>query len=406
MNSGNYLEKLLDGGDVKWTVLGDERFVEVANAARRPVKALLREPGDTPYYGANNIQDYVDGHTHDGEYVLIAEDGSASLENYSLQYAKGKFWANNHVHVVRGKKGLNTKFLYHYLSVVDFIPFLPNKDRSKLTKGEMVKIPLPIPCPDNLQKSLEIQAEIVRILDAFTSLTAELTAELTARKKQYNHYRDQLLRFEEGDLEWRTLGDVTKKWYSGGTPTAGKPEYYDGGDIPWLRTQEVKFSDIESTEVKITQKALENSAAKWIPANCVIIAISGATAGRSAINKIPLTTNQHCGCLEIDSARALYRYVFHWVSFNYENIKALGQGARGDLNSSIIKGFKIPIPYADDHEKSLAEQARIVAILDKFDTLTNSITEGLPREIELRHKQYAYYRDLLLSFPKPDEVEA
>jgi type I restriction enzyme S subunit len=94
------------------------------------------------------------------------------------------------------------------------------------------------------------------------------------------------------------------------------------------------------------------------------------------------------------------------VSFNYENIKALGQGARGDLNSSIIKNFKLPIPYADNSEKSLAEQARIVAILDKFDALTNSITEGLPREIALRQKQYEHYRDLLLSFPKPNEVEA
>ena len=205
-------------------------------------------------------------------------------------------------------------------------------------------------------------------------------------------------------MEWKPLGDVTKKWYSGGTPTAGKPEYYEGGDIPWLRTQEVKFCDIESTEIKITQAALSNSAAKWIPKNCVIIAISGATAGRSAINKIPLTTNQHCGCLEIDSSKALYRYVFHWVSYNYENIKALGQGARGDLNSSIIKDFKLPLPYADDPEKSLAEQARIVAILDKFDALTNSISEGLPREIELRQKQYEYYRDMLFSFPKPQGV--
>lgn len=206
--------------------------------------------------------------------------------------------------------------------------------------------------------------------------------------------------FNEGEMEWKTLGDVTKKWYSGGTPTAGNPEYYQGGDIPWLRTQEVKFSDIERTEIKVTQAALDNSSAKWIPANCLIIAISGATAGRSAINKIPLTTNQHCGCLEIDNSKALYRYAFHWVSYNYENIKALGQGARGDLNSTIIKNFKFPIPFSDDPEKSLKEQARIVSILDKFDTLINSITEGLPREIELRQKQYEYYRDLLFNFPK------
>ncbi|EOX8369621.1 restriction endonuclease subunit S [Salmonella bongori] len=400
----SYLEKLLDGAEVEWKFLGDASFFEIANNGRKPVKSSLRVAGKTPYYGANNIQDYVDGYTHDGEYVLIAEDGSASLECYSIQYTTGKFWANNHVHVVRGKSGVSSRFLYHYLHIVNFIPFLTGGVRAKLTKGQLVEIPVPIPYPNNPEKSLAIQSEIVRILDTFTALTAELTAELSTRKKQYNYYRDQLLSFNEGQVEWKTLGDVTKKWYSGGTPTAGKAEYYDNGDIPWLRTQEVKFSDIDSTEIKITQAALKNSAAKWIPENCVIIAISGATAGRSAINKIPLTTNQHCGCLEIDDTKALYRYVFHWVSFNYENIKSLGQGARGDLNSTIIKNFRLPIPYATDPDKSLEEQARIVEILDKFDTLTNSITEGLPREIELRQKQYEYYRDLLFSFPKTEAV--
>jgi type I restriction enzyme S subunit len=197
----HYRDQLLsfEDGDVEWTVLGDERFVEVANYARRPVKASLRVPGETPYYGANNIQDYVDGYTHDGEYVLIAEDGSASLGNYSVQYATGKFWANNHVHVVRGKQGLNTRFLYHYLRIVDFIPYLPNKDRSKLTKGEMIKIPLAIPCPEDPEKSLEIQAGLVRVLDKFDALTDSLTEglprEIALRQKQYEYYRDLLLSF-------------------------------------------------------------------------------------------------------------------------------------------------------------------------------------------------------------------
>ena len=406
MSSLTFMEKLLGGAEVEWKALGDEDFASVANRGRKPVKASLRLPGETPYYGANNIQDHVDGHTHIGEFVLIAEDGSASLENYSIQYVTGNFWANNHVHVVRGKSGLNTRFLFHYLCIVNFIPYLSGGGRAKLTKGKMLGIQIPIPCPEDPEKSLAIQTEIVRILDAFTELTTELTTELAARKKQYNHYRDQLLTFEDGDVEWRTLGDITTKWYSGGTPTAGTREYYEDGDIPWLRTQEVKFYDIGATKVKITPFAMKNSSAKWIPENCVIIAISGATAGRSAINKIPLTTNQHCGCLNIDSKKALYRYVFHWVSFNYENIKALGQGARGDLNSTIIKNFKLPIPYPNDPEKSLAEQARIVAILDKFDVLTNSISEGLPREIELRQKQYAYYSDLLLNFPACAEASA
>ena len=198
------------------------------------------------------------------------------------------------------------------------------------------------------------------------------------------------------------MGDISLKVSSGGTPLSTRADYY-GGDIPWLRTQEVLFNDIVDTEIKITKLGLENSSAKWISANCVIVAISGATAARSAINKIPLTTNQHCCNLEINPECANYRYVFHWVGKEHDKLKALGQGARADLNSGIIKNYPIPIPFPTDPAKSLAEQARIVSILDKFDALTNSISEGLPREIELRQKQYEYYRDMLLTFPKAAE---
>ena len=187
-----------------------------------------------------------------------------------------------------------------------------------------------------------------------------------------------------------SLGEIALKVYSGGTPQANNPKYY-GGDIPWLRTQEVRFVDIFDTEMRITPAALSNSSAKWIPANCVIIAISGATAGRSAINKIPLTTNQHCCCFEINPEKANYRYVFHWVSCQYQEIKALGQGARADLNTSIIKNYPIALP-------PLEEQNRIVEILDKFDALVNDISVGLPAEIKMRRQQYEYYRNKLLTF--------
>ena len=168
-----YLEKLLEGVEVVWSTLGNEDFVEIANSGRKPVKASDRIQGENPYYGANNIQDYVDGFTHNGSFVLIAEDGTASVENYSIQWAAGKFWANNHVHVIKGKDNLNSRFLFHYLKTVNFIPFLSGGDRAKLTKGKLVEIPIPIP-------PLEIQQKIVAILDSFTEHTAELTAELTA----------------------------------------------------------------------------------------------------------------------------------------------------------------------------------------------------------------------------------
>ncbi|MCO7252176.1 restriction endonuclease subunit S [Pseudoalteromonas sp. Ps84H-4] len=422
MSHLSYIEKLLDGVEVVWLPLGEIGQFIRGNGLQK--KDFIETGFPAIHYG----QIYTKyGLSADETFTYISEELAKKLrkaERNDLLLAttsendddvvKPLAWLGNQS-AISGDMMLfrheqNVKYLAHYFLTEAFQAqkrkYITGAKVRRVSSGDLSKIVVPIPCPDNPEKSLAIQAEIVRILDAFSAMTAELTAELNMRKKQYNYYRDQLLSFDlsadhagEGEVEWKTLGDVTKKWYSGGTPKAGNPEFYEDGDIPWLRTQEVKFADIFDTDVKVTPAALQNSSAKWIPENCVIIAISGATAGRSAINKIPLTTNQHCGCLEIDDKKALYRYVFHWVSFNYENIKALGQGARGDLNSTIIKNFRLPVPYANDPAKSLAEQARIVAILDKFDTLTTSLQKGLPREIELRQKQYEYYRDLLLSFP-------
>ncbi len=423
MSGMNFLEKLLDEATVEWKTLGE--VAKIYGGLTGKIKSDF-DGGNAKYITYRNIFFNIDVNFNALESVKVSDSESqhevkygdvlftgssetadeAGMSSSVTTKLEGSVYLNSFSFGVRfnADTPLAPEFS-KYLFRSHFMRSQISKTASGVTrfnisKERFKKIQIPIPCPDNPDRSLAIQAEIVRILDTFTALTAELTAELTDRKKQYNYYRDRLLTFEKGEVEWKTLGDISLKSYSGGTPTAGTSEYYDGGTIPWLRTQEVRFSDIEETEVKITPSALKKSAVKWIPENCVIIAISGATAGRSAINKIPLTTNQHCCCLEIDAEKVLYRYVFHWVSLNYENLKGLGQGARGDLNSGIIKGFKIPIPYAGDSQKSLAEQARIVAILDKFDTLTYSISEGLPREIALRQKQYEYYRDLLLSFPQ------
>lgn len=412
MSSVNFLSKLLDGVAVEWTALGDERFVEVANAARRPVKASLRISGETPYYGANNIQDYVDGYTHDGEYVLIAEDGSASLENYSVQHATGKFWANNHVHVVRGKQGLNSKFLYHYLRVVDFIPYLPNKDRSKLTKGEMIKIPIPIPCPENPKKSLKIQAEIVRILDNLTELTAELTAdlaaELIARNRQYNQYRDHLLSFEKGDVEWKPLGEIGE-FIRGKRFT--KADFVEDG-IPVIHYGEIytRYGAFAGQAFSQVREDLANSL-RYAISGDVVIAGVGETV--EDVGKAVAWIGTERVAIHDDSYAFRHpmnpkfvSYVMQTAAFIDEKAKHV---SRGKVNRLLINGLqkvKIPVPFPDDADKSFAEQARIVAILDKFDALTNSIRVGLQREIELRQKKYEYYRNLLLSFPNPHEVGA
>ena len=286
---------------------------------------------------------------------------------------------------------------------------------------------------DNIAKAiitvppLDVQNRIVNVLDNFEKICSDLNiglpAEIEARQKQYEYYRDKLLTFAETGntilsraeqsraeqsraeqsraliklLQYVfgyavvSLQDVVKNSCSGGTPKKGVSEYYEDGNIPWLRTQEVVFRDICKTECFITESAVKNSAAKWIPENCVIVAISGATAGRCAINKIPLTTNQHCLNLEVDPEMALYRYVYYCICAKQEELLAKKEGARGDLNSTRILSLQIDLP-------SIEKQKRIVSILDRFDAICNDLTSGLPTEIEARQKQYEYYRDRLLSF--------
>ena len=156
------------------------------------------------------------------------------------------------------------------------------------------------------------------------------------------------------------------------------------------------LNDYKVKNIKFTDEAIQNSSAKLIPSNCVIVAMYGATAAKVAINKIPLTTNQACCNLEINPSIALYRYVFHWLSREYLNLKALGQGSQSNINAQIIKNYPIPIP-------PLSEQQRIVDILDRFDALVNDLSAGLPAEIEARRKQYEYYRDTLLTFKRKAE---
>ena len=344
------------GGPVR-IFAGGQTVADVAEDAV-PAKDIIREPS-----------------------IIVKSRGNVGFTYYEGPFShKSELWS-----YTLSDPDIEQKFVYYYL--------LTKADGlQEIARATSVKLPqlgvrdtdtLRIPVPP-----LEVQQEIVRILDNFT----ELEAELEARQLQYAYFRDSLLTFpEESGVLWSTLGEVSTRVSSGATPLAGSPEYYDAGTIPWLRTQEVRFVDIWDTDLRITEKALKETAVKWIPANCVIVAISGATAGRSAVNRIPLATNQHCCNFEIDPIQANYRYVFYWVRSQYERIKALGQGARSDLNTGIIKSVGIPIP-------PLAEQERIVAILDKFDVLVNDISVGLPAELVARRKQYEYYRDRLLTF--------
>lgn len=290
--------------------------------------------------------------------------------------------------LVRSSKE-NNRYLFHLFQSGQFqnklAKITSNTGQTKYNKTNLKKIRIPIP-------PLEIQEKIVQILDKMTEYVTELTSELTSRKKQYSYYRDKLLSFEDElyQVEWKTILDVSKKVTSGGTPDRSNSLYY-GGSIPWLRTQEVDFREIYGTELSITEEGLANSSAKWIEKNAVIVAMYGATAAKVGITKIPLTTNQACCNIEVDEYIANYRYVYHWLTYNYEALKSMGQGSQSNINAGVIKSFKIPVP-------SLEIQSRIVQVLDNFDMVCNDLNIGLPKEIELRQKQYEYFREKLLTF--------
>ena len=113
---------------------------------RVPVAANLRIPGNTPYYGANGIQDYVEGYTHDGEYILVAEDGASDLKNYPVNYVNGRIWVNNHAHVLQGKEKIaNNKFLSYAMRLADIESVLVGGGRAKLNADIMMNLDIAIP---------------------------------------------------------------------------------------------------------------------------------------------------------------------------------------------------------------------------------------------------------------------
>lgn len=398
-NLEELIEKLCPDG-VEYKYLADAVTIK---RGVRLIKKELKDNAKYPVYQNSLIPlGYYDDYNCEANKTMIITAGAAG----DIVYSNTRFWAADDCFYFICNRYMDDKFLYYVLMSQQ------REIYSKVRKASIPRLPriviekLKLPVPP-----LEVQREIVRILDNFTFLTTELAAklaaELAARQKQYEYYRDLLLTFKpnestilnertnelelSGAIRWMKLGDICLHSCSGATPKKSNSEYYVGGTVPWIRTQNVTFNNIYSVDSFITEQAVQETAAKWIPENCVIVAISGASAGRCAINKIKATTNQHCLNMEIDSSKALYKYVFHCLCNQYEELLSKKQGARGDLNSSLILETMIPVP-------PLKQQQRIVDILDRFDTLCNDISVGLPAEIEARQKQYEYYRDKLLTF--------
>jgi type I restriction enzyme S subunit len=286
----------------------------------------------------------------------------------------------------------NVKYLAYFFQTGAFQvqkgKYITGAKVRRVSSSDLAKIIIPIPYPDNPKKSLEIQTEIVRILDTFTGLTSELTtnltSELNARTKQYNYYRNQLLSFEENEAEWKVLGgiaenlDSMRKPITSGLRESGEIPYYGASGI----VDYVKDYIFDGDYLLVSEDGA-NLLARSTP---IAFSVSGK-----------FWVNNHAHILKFNTY-AERRFVEFYLN-SIDLTPYISGAAQPKLNQRNLNSIRVPSP-------SLAEQARIVAILDKFDTLTTSLSEGLPREIQLRQQQYEYYRDLLLSFPRPEATAA
>ena len=265
----------------------------------------------------------------------------------------------------------------------------------EVTPDTLKSIQLPVP-------PLEVQREIVRILDNFTFLTTELAAELAARQKQYEFYRDFLLNFNDGceeeingNVRLMKLGELGK-WSGGKTPSMAEKSFWENGSIPWISSKDMKFNTLLDTQDHITQKALIEASMTLYPANSIaVVTRSGILKHTFPVAYIPFPTtiNQDIKILVVND-EILPRYAFHVIQSKGKDIleKTKKQGGTVDsLDFQKVLAFKVLVP-----SKSI--QQKLVDKLDRFDALCNDISSGLPAEIEMRQKQYEYYRDKLLTF--------
>lgn len=328
--------------------------------------------------------------------VLITKDGTlgkvAIVENLPMPAT-----LNGGVFVVRDKSGaLDNKFIAHYL-LSSFFKTAVNSRKtgstiSHLTQSLFSTLLIPIP-------PLGIQREIVRVLDSF----AELEAELEARKAQYAHYRDELLSRESlealagGEISKAELGDLMTV-QRGASPRPIKQYVTNEPDgIPWIKIGDVApgAKYISQTEERITEAGANKS--RYLEPGSFVLSNS-MSFGRPYI--LQLGGCIHDGWISITNYEEHFSpdFLYHLLNSHpvqkYWDEKA-SSGAVRNLNSDIARGTPLLVP-------PLSVQQQVVDILDRFDALTTSLTDGLPAEIKARRQQYEYYRDKLLGFPRKE----
>lgn len=360
----NHIEKMLQDycpNGVEWKELGE---VCVVNKGKQLNKTFLVDDGQYPAYnGGKTYSGRTDSYNVTENTVIISQGGaSAGFVNFVTT----KFWANAHCYyLLPDITRVNNRYLYHFLKMKQsyLMDFQHGAGIPALKSDKITKMPLPLP-------PLKIQEEIVQILDKFTEYVTELTAELTLRQKQYSFYRDKLLSFEDEvyQVEWKTLGDIAK--------------LKNGKDWKSLSVGDVPVYGSGGAMGEFVSEYAYNKPTVLIPRK-------GSISNIFYLEK-PFWNVDTIYYTEIDDSQVVPRYLYYYLTtIDLESMAT--NPTRPSLTQAILDKIPIPVP-------SLPIQQRIVQVLDNFDAVCNDLSIGLPKEIELRQKQYDYFREKLLTF--------
>ena len=280
---------------------------------------------------------------------------------------------------VSSEREVSFRFVYYAMKCIKYQTL--EHSRQWISKYSQIEIHLP---------PIEEQTEIVRILDKFTSLEAELEAELDCRKRQYEYYRDKLLSFEnvEGqEVEWKKLNDIVI--------------FKNGKGHEKSIVDEGKYIIVNSKFVSTNGMVRKYSDVQLCPLykDSILMVMSDLPNGRALakcflVDKDDLyTLNQRVGSFVVNDNKVVVKFLFYILNRNRQLLQYDNGVDQTNLRKSDILNILIPIP-------SLAEQHRIVSILDRFESMTTSLQSGLPAEITARRQQYEHYRDKLLTFKR------
>ena len=361
------IQKLCPNG-VKFDKLEN---ITLLQAGDRITTAMMSDDYDFDVIGGGTLPTGKYNNYNREHCVTISRAGSAGFVNWK----ENKFWATDVCFTAsKNNDYMDIKFVYYYLKNAqkDLQQHLYGGSMPKLEKNYLWKYPIPIP-------PLEVQNEIVRILDKFGELEAEL----------YEFWRGNVFSSNDNLVKLDDICKIT----AGGTPSKTHSEYWEDGTIKWLGSTvcENKKGISEVTNY-ITELGLSKSSAKLLKPGTTLIAMVGATIGKVAYLDYEACTNQNVAGLypkninELDTS-----YLYHACRNLYSTFLDYANGKFSMASLGYIKNLEISLP-------DINEQRRIAKLLDKFDTLINDISDGLPAEIELRREQYEYYRNKLLSF--------